>query len=127
MPKQNTINAVPVEIIKQQYDAINAKGEILLKETRGIGVDLNTWKKYPCIKEDKCTEDDSCFTTISIFINAKFRMNIRKDWKRVPPNLVVLAIREGKRTFIIFDKTMRDFVDEKIFVISKSQIESVPY
>ena len=126
MTKLNTVEVIPVEIIKQQFDEINTKGEIQLKEVRGHGVDLKTWSKYPCVKEEKCTDDDSCYTPISIYIKTT-RININKDWKRIPPNLMVLAIRKGKKTYIINDKTLRDFIDEKIFVIRQSQIERVSY
>jgi hypothetical protein len=117
MSKQNIkeYDVVPANDIKQQLDTINLKGDIRLNEIRGSGIDLYTWSKYPCAKERKCADDKFCFDYISI------KTNSIKEWKLIPPNLTVLAVRKRKKTYIVIDKTFRDFVDKKIFVINKME------
>ena len=115
-------DAYPVEYVKRQFDEINAKGDLQLKEVRGPGVHLDTWKKYPCYdkKRASCTDESYCENShISIkMISVKAvpqNKERRKNWKLIPPNLAVLAVHKGERTYIINDNTYRDFVDEEIF------------
>jgi hypothetical protein len=117
------IDVVPIEIVKKQFDAINAKGVTQLKEVRGPGVDLNTWSKYPCVKENECNEESYCDNThISITV---VPIPVGINWKLIPPNLTILAKREGKRTYIINDNVLRDFVEAKIFVIHRWEVEHI--
>jgi hypothetical protein len=125
MSNQNTreIDVVPIEIVKKQFDAINAKGVIQLKEVRGHGVDLETWSKYPCDKENECNDDSYCDDTPLLIMVVP--IPVGWNGKLLPSNLTVLAKREGKRTYILYNNALRDFVGEKIFDISERDVERI--
>jgi len=104
-------DAVSIEDVKKQFDQVNARGVITLKEIRGIGMKLQTWSQYPCEVEkiNNCNQKSYCRVQMSVSTN-------RRNWRLIPALWTVIGVREGKgKTYIVYEHPFRDFVDEGIF------------